>query len=227
MRSPLLCSLPSWSRVALTSICSLILASCGSVVIPEEHYYRLALPELPVGTSVDTPVGMPGGSVEVLRVEGFELASTLRGDRLLVAESPVQLRAYEFHRWISSLDRLVRDVVTAVLTRSNAFREVKGPTDGPGETLLLSGRILDFHQVADRGAWAGKVRFHLRLATGFDTGEPRVLFQQEFTATVPMQGPSPAAAVVALSAATGRVIAGFLGRCRDVGVFSGVAKPGK
>lgn len=192
-----------------------LFASCGSVAIPEENFYRLDLPQVR---------GVKTRSPDVLRVEGFELASTLSTDRILVAENRVRLRAYEFHRWINSLDLLVKDCVLVGLTRAQAFAEVKGPADGPGETLLLSGRILDFHQVAIAGSWSGKVTLSLRLEVA--SGH-RLLFQEEFSCSVPMAGSTPSAAVLALSQAMSRVLEHFLSRCSEVGVFEGFAKPGK
>ena len=200
-------------RLAL--IVALLCVGCSTVAIPEENYYRLDLPRL-------TP--MAAASSEILRIEGFELASSLNSDRLLVADNPVQLRAYEFHRWIGPLDRLVQDAVQAGLSRVRAFAEVKGPAEAPGETLYLSGRILDFHQVGEDGAWAGRVTLELRLAASQDR---RVLFQEEFSRTVPMQGATPADAARSLSAGTGRIVEDFLERCDVAGVFSSAAQPGK
>ena len=200
---------------ARTVLVLFLLASCSGVAIPEENFYRLDLPQVR---------GVKSRSPDVLRVEGFELASSLSSDRVLVSENQVQLRAYEFHRWINPLDRLVKDYILVGLTRAKAFAEVKGPEDGPGETLLLSGRILDFHQVAIAGGWSGKVTLALRLEVASDR---RVLFQEEFSRSVPMGDSTPSAAVIALSQATSQVLEHFLSRCTEVGVFEGFAKPGK
>jgi uncharacterized lipoprotein YmbA len=192
------------------------LSGCGSVTMPQEHYYRIGLPDLGRSSLV---------SADIVRVEGFDLASALHSDRLLVAEDAVQLRAYEFHRWISPLQRLVQDAMTVGLSRAHAFTEVKGPTDGPGETLVLTGRILDFHQANVDGEWAGKVTIALRLDDA--RGDRGVVLQEEFTQSVKMTDESPGAAVRALSEGTRGVLQQFLERCVQVGVFADVARPGK
>jgi ABC-type uncharacterized transport system auxiliary subunit len=200
--------------LALALAMALAAGACGSVQVPEEHYYRLVLPQVEPRAQ---------RSPAVLRIEGFELAASLSPDRLLVATAPVQLRAYEFHRWIGPLERLVQDAVREQLTRAGAFTAVKGPEDGPGESLVLTGRIIDFHQVAMAQTWGGKVTVQLRLSRVEDR---QVLFHEEFSATVSMPQAAPMDAVQALSMATDGVVRQFLARCDAVAVFA-AARPGR
>ena len=85
---------------------------------------------------------------------------------------------------------------------------------------MLTGRILDFRQVARDGAWAGKVTLALRLA---DARDHRVVFLEESSAPVPMPDEMPGAAVAALSAGTRDVLRGFRARCEAAGGFAGIA----
>ncbi|MCA8956777.1 MAG: membrane integrity-associated transporter subunit PqiC [Planctomycetes bacterium] len=194
--------------------CALCLPSvgCRSVAIPEEHYYRLDLGALPAVADAHKP---PAG---VLRVEGFDVAASLSTDRLLVASTPVQLRAYEFHRWLNPLGQLVRDAVVTGLSRTGAFAEVKSPTDAPGEDWSLSGRIVDFHQVVHQGGgWAARVTMRLRL---WSPARGALLLQQELSRQVPVNGSEPAALAAALSEALVQVLQGFAEKCVQARVFA-------
>ena len=197
------------------SMSFLLVVGCSAVSVPQENYYRLAAVGLPVALAP---------TKDTLRVEGFELASSLSRDQILVADNSVQLRAYEFHRWISPLNRLIQDTVATGLTRSKTFAQVKGPTDDPGETLALSGRVLEFQQEGESGKWQARVTIELRLQSA---PERRLLLQDEFTAEVPMTESDPAAAVVALSSGVGRVVSSFLERCREAGLIAVAAGPSK
>ena len=78
--------------------------------------------------------------------------------------------------------------------------------------------------MAIAGGWAGKVTLALRLEVASDR---RVLFQEEFSRSVPMVDSTPSAAAIALSQGMSRVLEHFLSRCEEVGVFEGFAEPGK
>lgn len=184
-----------------------VLGACGAVVLPREHYYRIVPPQGLVES------GVAGG---VLRLEGLELNTSLTSDRILVASSPVELHAYEFHRWVSPLDRMVEDTLFTALVRSRAFKEVKGPAACPGEDLLLSGRILDFHQVHQGGRSFAKVNLALRL---YDRKQEKTLIQDEFRALVPLLGNDPAAVAQGLSKGLAKVTRDLLARCVAVGAL--------
>ena len=202
-------------RPDIPAALALLLASCGGVAVPHETYYRIDAPELGAH---------PIRSGDVLRVEGLDLDASLSSDRVLIADDAVQLRAYEFHRWLNPLDRMVLDTLVRSLSRSGAFQRVKGPTDDAGESLVLAGRVIDFHQSGAAGVWCGKVTMELRLTRASDGA---ALFDEEFTHSVAMEEPSPDAAVRALSRGTGEVLRQFLDRCHEAGVFRGFAEPGK
>jgi uncharacterized lipoprotein YmbA len=202
------------TRSILTPVLVLA-AGCSSVSLPEENYYRLALPDR---------VASPIRTTHVLRIEGIELDSSLSRDKILVAQSDVQLQAYEFHRWISPLDRLIQDAITNGLSRSGAFVQVKGPVDGPGESLLLSGRVLDFQQVAGANGWSGKVTIVLRVLSARDR---ELVLEREVTSTLAMGDKSPGAAATALSSGLGDTMTQFLAGCAGTAVFAQAARPSK
>ena len=73
-----------------------LLFSCGSVTIPDEHYYRLSVDDIQRG------VARP--ELGAIRVDSMQLDAGLAPDRLLVADaSRVRLLGYGFHRWAGPL----------------------------------------------------------------------------------------------------------------------------
>lgn len=170
----------------------LLLAGCGSVPLPEERFYRLALP--PPAVAAHAGAG-------VLRIDRPHLAASLAGDTLLVAEDDVTLRPYLFHRWAAPLEALVADELVTYFARSHCFTEVKAATDPGTEDLVLGCRVLELHQVVDGGVWQGRVTLALRL-----TREGRVVRELELQRAVPAGERTPEAVVRALGQAFGEIL---------------------
>lgn len=188
-----------------------VLTGCGSVEVPDEVYYRVALP--PAATA---PMAHGG----VLRMESLTLASSLSEDGLMVQEGPVRLRPYAFHRWVAPLDQLVTDAIQGNLRRSRCFEEVLGPLEGDTADLVLTGRIVDFQQDVGAAAWDGVVTLDLRLVQLAEDGVSTVgtAFQREFTARVPATSRHPEAGVQALSQGLGEVCQQLVQQMVQVGV---------
>jgi ABC-type uncharacterized transport system auxiliary subunit len=188
---------PTWAAVPVwaAALALAAAAACGSVEIPDEVFYRLQAPR---------PAAHSGGVAGALRLERLALAAHLVGDHLLVAEGPVALRPYRFHRWAGPPDELLGDALLTGLTRSGAFERVLGPAD-PGPALLrLSARVLDFQQqVTAEGEWAGRFCLEVQL---LDAERDRLLLREELAAVVPARERRPEAVVAALSAAVERVV---------------------
>ncbi len=193
-----------YPSMTFSALFLLLLSACGSVHLPEQNYYRLLPPQALGAASRDQGY--------VLRVQSVRLASSLAHDRLMVSHSPVRLQAYEFHNWVSPLDQMVEDVLITGLSRQTAFLQVKDAGDGYGEDLCLNARILDFHQVQHNGQWSGRVSVAVNLCTSKDQHS---LLQEEFSATVPMQGSDPDALVLALSSGLSTVMTDMVARCEE------------
>ena len=203
-------------RVRLVSVALLlpvatVLAACGSVKLPEEHFYRLDVPRQ-AGTAAAPSVEM---RPLVVRVQRLQLGADLAGDRLMVGAGAVRLQPYVFHRWAGSLDSLVTDAFVTAFARSGAFGAVKGPDDAGGEDVTVSGRILDFHQVQENGAPAALVTLDLVVARG-----EQPVWRSELRRLEPAQGSEPEAVVRALSAGLAHVLHDAVERCRAAAAAS-------
>ncbi|MEM7203841.1 MAG: ABC-type transport auxiliary lipoprotein family protein [Planctomycetota bacterium] len=191
------------------------LAACGIVEVPDERYYRLAYPRPAAGAL------QRGGA---LRVGRLALAAHLTGDRLLVAEGPVQLRPWRFHRWAGSLEALVGDTLVTGLVRSLAFRRVLTSADSGSADVELSGRVLEFQQEVDGdGAWFGRVVLDLQLV---ESSTGAVLLREEFGSRVPIATRDPAGVVGALSEGIAEVVDQLLVRGAEVGAIGGGVEAG-
>jgi uncharacterized lipoprotein YmbA len=193
-------------------------ASCGSVELPRESWWRLSV------ATERQPASMRQG---VLRVADLQLGNALSGDCLLVANGPARLDPRPLDRWIAPLDRLVTDALVLSLTRSENFVLVKAATDPGVEDLTIRGRIIDFAEhVGEDGSTCRAV-----LALWVER-DGQVVFQDEFAAAVPVdsgQQGRAQGAVVALSTALQQVTGQLLGQMDRAGLLAGMhaAEPPK
>ena len=188
-------------------ICGLVLAACGSVQLPREHYWRLELPTA-------APSGMQAS--QVLRVQDLQLGNALSGDCLVVADGPSHLEARDLDRWIAPLDRLVTDAVVQGLSRTGTWTLVKGAADGGGEDCVLNGRILDFCEFR---ATADAPRIARAAFSFWAESSGRVLFAEELRAEVAIAEAGPEGAVKALSAALQEITAELDAKLRTAAVL--------
>lgn len=195
------------SRV-LSFWCLLALAACGSVAVPSESVWRLPAPRLEASSLSDTLV---------LRVQRLELAGALPDDRLVVAVGPHRLLVRELDRWSGPLADLVSQAVRTGLARSKAFAQVKGPEERGREDLLLTGRILEFQEVAGDDARSAQVTLELRITRSQDG---KLVWGEELSRHVPIAAPGAEGAVGALAAALQGVLGDTLQSCRDKGVVA-------
>ncbi len=196
------------SIFSLMGACALVvLSSCGAVAVPDQHYYRLRWPQ---------PSGGALLRAGTLRIAELELATTLAGDRLMVARGPVEMQPYQFHHWAGPLDELVADTLVAGLSRARCFQQVKSAGERGGEEFVLSGRVLDCHQVVDENGWHGLVTLDLRLV---DASDGRLYFQSELTSRRPVSRNDPAAAVLSISLALDEIVEKVLVECQQSGIF--------
>ncbi len=191
----------------LRYLCMLVLFGCGSVSLPEQHFYRLRLPE---------PTGGALQRAGILRVGELELSAVLAGDRLMVARGPVEMQPYEFHHWAGPLDVLVADTLVAGLSRSRCFSQVKAAGERGGEEFVLTGRVLNCHQEVNEDGWHGVVTLDLRLV---DARDGRLYFQTELSRRRSATSTEPAALVLALSLAMAEIVEGILVECQRSGIF--------
>ena len=190
-----------WSAFVLV-----LLAGCGSVELPETAYYRLRLPPSAGGAALE------GGR---LGLHEIRVAPDLATDRLMVAHGPVRMRAYHYHQWSASLDRLISDALLTGLSRSGCFEDVFADGFSRDVDYLLDARVQAFHVEVDEGGWFGVAEFEFRVGTR----DGQSLLRRELVSRQPAAAATPEAAVVALSSAVDALIDQLLGACEQQGMF--------
>jgi uncharacterized lipoprotein YmbA len=189
-------------------------AACGSVTVPQEHFYRLDWPE---------PSGGQLPRLGVLRVLDLEAASHLQGDGPALAVGAVRLHRDELHRWVAPLDRMVTEALLQGLARTRMFALVKGAGDGGTEDLTLDGRILAFEQVVDGAGRRARVALEIWVERDGRRG-----LRSELRAEEACRDAGPEAAVRALSLALAQVVDQLAGELRGLAAEERVdAGPGR
>ncbi len=173
------------------------LASCGGVQVPEDQLYRLAAP---------TPAPVTQTIAGALRVERPQIAAELGGDALVVAEGPVRIAQYRFHRWAGPLDSLLGEALVVGLQRARAFQQVLSSADVGHADVSLATRLLACQQRDHESTWSAELRVDARMTTR----DGQILFQRELAATVPATSRNPEAVVIALSTALEQIVESLL-----------------
>lgn len=189
-------------------------AACGSVKLPEEHFYRLAYPD------PEPQCEAPAAGGLVLRIERLGVATHLSGDRLMVGEGPVVVHPYRFHRWAGPVEGMVEDALVTALARSGDFARVKGAADGGDEDLVLTGRVLELQQQVEGERWSARVALELTL---LDRARGTVLFHGELRRDEPVERHDPAAVVAGLSRGLAGIVDDVLARTRAAGAATDLA----
>lgn len=193
----------SASASALAAALALGGAACGSVDVPHERFYRLALPE---------PQAAAPGRQGILRVADLQVGTALDTDCLLRAAG-LRLEPRPLDRWVAPLDRLVTDALVLGLSRTRVCALVKGGGDPGAETWTLHGRIVEFAEA--RGAAGAEARVALEL---WLVDRDRVAFHDEFAAVVPLAAAGPDGAVAALSQGLQQVVGALIDRMAGQGL---------
>lgn len=176
-------------------------ASCGSVSVPRENYWRLDLPARDA-QKAGANTNATSATTRMLRVQDLQLGNAMSGDFLVVSHGPSRLSTRELDRWVAPLDRLATDALVLSLSRTGSFALVKGAGDGGAEDLTLNGRILDFCE--HRNA-AGE-RMAVAQFSFWLEGKDGLVFADEFRGASPIDSEGAEASVKALSLALQQVV---------------------
>lgn len=200
------------SQIFFIATAGVALVACGAVPVPEEFTYRL-----PVPRAREYAVTVAG----VLRVADVDVVSELAGDRLVVADEGARLRAWRHHRWAGPLERVVEDAMVTGLARSRRFLEVKSPSSAGLEDLVLTGRVIDFHQIAAPESWRARATIEVRLSRA----DGQLVFQDEFCAETPLAANDPDGLARALGTSMNAIVDALIERCDRANLFTLAAPP--
>jgi len=169
----------------LSALASILVLACSSV--PETHYYTIGriVPEAGTyGQRLDYSVGVPQ----------FEAEGIYARDNLLYRSGNYEISADYYRRWGVPPQKMLAEATVAYLRKSELFAEVRRMPTMSRTDLVLSGRILQFEELA--GPTGPAVRMDLEFSLQFARGSERIWFD-EVSATSPITVPQSAEAVVA------------------------------
>ena len=174
------------------------LLACASGPAPQDHFYRLQIPE----PAAPLPKPVLPGTLEVERPLADHM---LRERALLHSASTVasEVVPYSYHLWVDSPSLLVQRSLARYLEVAGVAEQTVLPEAGVTERWLVTGRLERLEHIAPtETVW---VVLELRLRD-LQTGRQRV--QRRYSVEAPAVGGVDAAAP-ALGAALGTIFAEF------------------
>lgn len=179
----------------LLSVLMLAAACAGQDPVPKDHYFRLPAP--PVEESV---AGLADGPIFVERL----LADGLQRERAIVhtaSGAATQLLQYNYHYWIDSPSRLIRDHLVDYLRAGNAAPLIAVAPEVNAE-LSIYGRIRQFEIIDGPGAASVAVAIEYRVQRA---GREVPLLIRSYEERAESSGDSVGDAVAAFGAALTRI----------------------
>lgn len=196
------------TRVYLWSVLVMcLLGGClklGQNEAPAIHYYSLE----PAPTTV--PQAKRTWPV-TLGVRPLTAGTRYR-DRMLYRPSNVEVRFYEYDRWVEPPAEMVNRLLTEMLQGSNLFQQVASADDVQPQAWILSGEVLRFDEVRTNTTRHADVSLALELRRARDE---RLLWSDILTATQPLPGNTPEVLAQAMSRAVQALGAQLIARLQD------------
>lgn len=179
---------PSLAAILLaTSLASLVLVGCGSA--RPAHFYTLHdLPSPPQANASPIPVTLLVGRIIA--------PSLYRDDRIVYGTGPVELGAYEYHRWAEPPAEMLENMLTDSLRSSGAFRSVQRVGSAGRGEYIVRGHLIALDEV-DTPAVAARFAIELEL---FQTKTGTVVWHQSYSHDQPVSSKTVSAVVEALEA---------------------------
>lgn len=183
-------------RIVLLAGAAIFLAGCAFA--PVESPITAALLD-------QQPADVPRGTARAIPLIVFapEARPALDTTQMAYTLRPHHLAYFARNQWAESPAQMLQPLLVRTLERTGAFAAVVPPPHRTAGALGLRTEVVDL--VQDFSQQQPVLRFVLRARLG-DEGANRVLASREFTATEPMQQPTPGAGVAAANVAVARVL---------------------
>jgi ABC-type uncharacterized transport system auxiliary subunit len=162
-------------RIILINVCLVFLYACSKgSTIPEDRFYRLPEP-----VAVANIIELTAGGIFVQRF----LAEGLYRERpiLTVSDSQgIEVEQYDYHLWIDTPTRLLRDQLIAYLNKAQVAKYVVDTTDMDSD-LRIHGKLLRFEIDEYNGQVTIKIQFRVEHR---DQNSPVLLKEYEESMSV-------------------------------------------
>lgn len=149
--------------IPLIFLIIILLDGCGSRV-PETHYYLIDYPLDPKSQQIEP------AHHKTIGVERFRAMPLYNDERLVYRDSPYEGKYYNYHRWITTPERMITNKMIEQLNSSNLFDQVVAFPRFSNVDYILRGTIKTLEEWDENNAWYARVRleFNLVETTGYD-----------------------------------------------------------
>ena len=139
--SPVSTAVKTWRLVTVITLLAVSAAGCGSVRYPRTYVLDLD------GGIATAPVRPT--SLGALAVRDFACPDYLCDGRIVYRPTRTEVGYYEYHRWATTLRRMITDSVTGRIRAGGAFTAVEPSRHAAGATYMLTGAIERLEEVDD------------------------------------------------------------------------------
>jgi ABC-type uncharacterized transport system auxiliary subunit len=182
-------ALPSLTLVAVFAV------GCGSV-----RYARTYTLDL-TGAAVAAPARP--AALAAVAVRDFTCPDYLSDGRIVYRPTRTEVGYYEYHRWATTLRRVITDSIAGRLRTQGVFGSVESAQNAGGVTYVLTGAIERLEEVDDGRDVQAVVQLSAQLV---DTRTQKTVWRHSEIASEPVIKRDVSGVVGGLSAATRRAI---------------------
>jgi cholesterol transport system auxiliary component len=176
------------------------LAACNQPAVPEDHYYRLALP-----SAGGAKAQRLNGIVEV----GRFVAKGLTAQRPIVFIEPGdnhQVQAYHYHFWTDPPTVMLQNALVNQLRAAGVAKSVVTPDLRVEADFAISGKISRFEQIIGQ---SGQVIVEIEFAIK-EAGSDKLVFFKSYRETLATNNRTVPEAVSKISTAVANIYQNFL-----------------
>jgi len=182
-------------RLGLVTLLALVAIACGGVRYPRTYVLDLQ------PRTVAAPAR--SASLGTLAVRDFACPDYLCDGRIVYRPSTTEVGYYEYHRWATTLRRMITDSVAAGIRTDGVFAGVDSLSKSADPAYVLTGAIQRMEEVDDGASVHAVVELSAQLV---DTRARQTVWRHSETASEPVTRRDVPGVVTSLSAATRRVI---------------------
>lgn len=170
-----------------TLLACVVIVGCGTAR-PARFYTLQALPAAPPSNATPLPITLLVGRIGA--------PSLYRDDRIIYGTGPVELGAYEYHRWAEPPAEMLENMLADSLRSSGAFRSVQRVgSSGRGE-YVVRGHLIALDEV-DTPQIAARFAIELEL---YQVKTGTVIWSQSYSHDQPVNTKTVPAVVEAMQA---------------------------
>jgi ABC-type uncharacterized transport system auxiliary subunit len=190
--------------IALIILFLLSLSACNQPVIPEDHYYRLALPS-------------DGGASKARRLNGIVEVGRFVA-KGLTAQRPIvfiatgdthKVQSYHYHFWTDPPTVMLQNALVTQLRQAQVAKSIVTPDLRVEADFTISGKISRFEQIIGEASKSGQVVAEIEFAIK-EAGTDRLVFFKSYRESLATANRTVPEAVSKISAAVANIFRKFL-----------------